>query len=129
MAIRGGRAEAESVWRTCAEAEPVWRTCAEAGDSIAAVRLAELLAARGDLGGAVQELRAWADAGDENAARRLADVLAWRGDLDGLRARIDAGDQAAARKLPGLLIKQGRSGEAERLRRFGLNPDGSIASA
>ena len=129
LAIRGGRAEAESVWRTCAEAEPVWRTCAEAGNSIAAVRLAELLAARGDLGGAVQELRAWADAGDENAARRLADVLAWRGDLDGLRARIDAGDQAAARKLPGLLIKQGRSGEAERLRRFGLNPDGSIASA
>jgi hypothetical protein len=30
-------------------------------------------------------------------------------------------------KLPGLLIKQGRGEEAERLRRFGLNPDGSIA--
>ena len=28
---------------------------------------------------------------------------------------------------PPRLVKQGRGGEAERLRRFGLNPDGSIA--
>jgi len=28
-----------------------------------------------------------------------------------------------------VLLKQGRREEAERLRRFGLNPDGSIASA
>jgi hypothetical protein len=28
-----------------------------------------------------------------------------------------------------LLIRQGGDEEAERLRRFGLNPDGSIASA
>jgi hypothetical protein len=46
-----------------------------------------------------------------------------------LRARADAGDQDATRELPGLLIKQGRREEAERLRRFGLNPDGSIAWA
>jgi hypothetical protein len=31
--------------------------------------------------------------------------------------------------MQGLLAKQGRDVEAERLRRFGLNPDGSIASA
>jgi hypothetical protein len=30
---------------------------------------------------------------------------------------------------PELLAMQGRGGEAERLRRFGLNPDGSIADA
>jgi hypothetical protein len=30
-------------------------------------------------------------------------------------------------QLVSLLIKQGRGEEAERLRRFGLNPDGSIA--
>jgi len=28
-----------------------------------------------------------------------------------------------------MLIRQGRGEEAEQLRRFGLNPDGSIASA
>jgi hypothetical protein len=59
----------------------------------------------------------------------LTEVLAERGDLDELRARTDAGDEHAAKELPGLLIKQGRHEEAERLRRFGLNPDGSIACA
>jgi len=55
-----------------------------------------------------------------------------RGDLDQaeqlLRARADAGD-GAADLLADLLTKQGRGEEAERLRRFGLNPDGSIACA
>ncbi len=58
------------------------------------------------------------------------------GDLDGaaqvLRARDDAGDGYAARRLAGLLaevlIKKGPSDEVERLRRFGLNLGGSIAS-
>jgi hypothetical protein len=88
-----------------------------------------LLVERGDLDGVAQILRTRADAGDEYAARELADLLAQRGDLDGLRARADAGDQDATRELSGLLIKQGRREEAERLRRFGLNPDGSIAWA
>ena len=119
----------------------------------AARRLAELLAERGDL----DELRARADAGDGDAAGRLAGLLAERGDLDELRARADAGDEAAAggwptcwpsaatwtscapgptpatgtppEQLADLLTKQGRGEEAERLRRFGLNPDGSIACA
>ena len=95
------------------------------GDEHAAGRLADLLADRGDVDG----LRARIDAGDEHAAGRLADLLADRGDVDGLRARIDAGDEHAAGRLPELLIKQGRGEEAERLRRFGLNPDGSIADA
>ena len=63
------------------------------------------------------------------AARRLTDLLAERGDLDGLRARTDAGDRDAASRLAGLLVKQDRSEEAKRLRRFDLNPDGSIAYA
>lgn len=41
----------------------------------------------------------------------------------------DAGDGRAASLLADLLIKQGRSEEAERLRRLGLNLDGSIAWA
>jgi TIR domain len=103
------------------------RARADAGDRNAAARLAGLLAERGDL----DELRARADAGDGHAADRLVGLLAERGDLDGLRARADAGDVSAADRLVGLLadllIKQGRGEEAEQLRRFGLNPDRSIA--
>ena len=105
------------------------RTRADAGDGTAAWQLARLLGGRGDL----DELRARADAGDENAARELARLLAWRGDLDELRTRAVGGDENAAwelaRLLADLLIKQGRGEEAEQLRRFGLNPDGSIACA
>ena len=69
-----------------------------------------------------------ADTGDEYAASRLAGLLlAERGELDQLRARADTGDEYAASQLADLLIQQGRNEEAERLRRFGLNPDGSIA--
>ena len=104
----------------------ILRARADAGDGFAARRLARLLAERGDLDG----LRARADAGDADAARRLAGLLSERGDLDGaiqiLRARADAGDADAGR-LAELLTQQGRSQEAERLRRFGLNLDGSVA--
>lgn len=65
-----------------------------------------------------------------SAAWVLAELLAERGDLDERRSRADAGDKDAAVRLAGLLIKQrqGEEGEeAERLRQFGLNPDGSIA--
>ena len=99
------------------------------GRPSAARWLAGLLAEGGDLDG----LRARADAGEEAAAERLAGLLTERGDLDGLRARTNAGEWLAAERLDvllaDLLIKQGRGEEAERLRRFGLNPDGSIASA
>jgi hypothetical protein len=52
-----------------------------------------------------------------------------RGSLDELRARINTDDQEVARQLHGLLAKQGRAEGAEQLRKFGLNPDGSISSA
>jgi hypothetical protein len=103
------------------------RARADEGDRDAAGRLADLLAEHGDLDG----LRARAEAGDEAAAGRLVDLLAERGDLDGLRARTNAGDRIAAERLvdllADLLIKQGRDEEVARLRKFGLNPDGSIA--
>ena len=107
------------------EAEQVLRTRADAGDELAAGQLARLLEKRGNL----DELRTRADAGDPFAAGRLAELLARRGDLDELRARAEAGDPDAAGRLVDLLTEQGRAKEAERLRRFGLNPDGSIASA
>jgi len=109
------------------------RARADAGDGDAAWRLAALLAERGEVDG----LRGRADAGDGLAASHLAKLLAARGDLDGLRGRADAGDGYAAWRLARLLaelqanqlIEQGRGEEAAQLRRFGLNPDGSIASA
>ena len=101
------------------------RARADDGDRDATERLAELLAERADL----DELRARADDGDRFAAQLLAELLAERGDLEGLRARAAVGDGAAASQLVGLLTKQGRDGEAERLRRFGLNLDGSISRA
>ena len=107
----------------------LYRLATDAGDEDAAEWLAELLARRGDLAG----LRARADARDGHAAELLARLLAERGDLDELRARADVGVEGAAgllaQLLADLLIKQGRSEEAERLLRFGFNPDGSIASA
>jgi hypothetical protein len=105
------------------------RARADVGDRAAASRLADLLAERGDK----EELRARADAGDWSAATELAGLLIKHGDLEGLRARVDAGDRAAARQLASLLakrlIKQGLGEEAQRLRMYGLNLDGSVACA
>ena len=102
---------------------PLYRRAADAGDSRAAGRLAELLARRGDIDG----LRTRADAAGSAAARRLAGLLAKRGDLEGLRTRADTGDHQAAGGLAELLTMRGQGEEAERLCRFGLEPDGSIA--
>jgi hypothetical protein len=91
-----------------------------------AQRIADWQAENGKLDG----LRARADAGDWDAARRLAELLAKRGDLDGLRARADVGDgDTVVGPMADLLMNTGRSEEAQRLRQFGLNPDGSIACA
>ena len=99
-----------------------------AGDGTASPALAGILAARGGSGD-IAELGDLADAGDLFAAMRLADVLAAHGDVAGLRARVDVGDWFAARLLPGTMIAQGQPDEGERLQRFGLNLDGSIAEA
>ena len=111
-------------------AAQVLRARDDAGGGRAATALAVLLEERGDLDGAEQILRPWADAGDEHAARRLAGLLEKRGDLDGaeqiLRVSVDVGSWDYS-ELAQVLTKQGRGEEAERLYRFGLNPDGSIA--
>ena len=94
-----------------------------------ALELAARLEERGDLDGAAQILRGRADDGDQEAARQLAYLLKKQGDLDELCARAVVGDEDAAEQLAELLMEKGRGEEAERLRRFGLNPDGSIARA
>ena len=72
-------------------------------------RLADLLAKRGDLDGAIQIMRAWSDDRwwGEEAAGRLAELLAERGDLNRLRARADAGNWEAAWRLARLLSERG----------------------
>ena len=84
---------------------------------------------RGELDGSIRILRARADAGYMPAAARLAGLLAERGDLERLRAQVATGDEDAGERLAELLIKQGPAQEAERLRQFGLDPDGSVACA
>jgi hypothetical protein len=91
----------------------LYRRAADAGDLNAAMKLAALLAERGDL----DELRARADAGDWAADRWLAAQLAEGGDLDELRARADAGDWAAAQRLAGLLAERGDPDEAAQVLR------------
>jgi hypothetical protein len=133
------------------------RALADVGDDYAANRLAGLLVDRGDLGEQVLRARAAAGdifaavelreqcgdldeqllqvravLGDDYAAYQLADLLVDRGDADGaeqvLRAQVDAGDWKARKRLVDLLSYVGRIEEGDRLRRFGLDPDGSIAS-
>ncbi|MFE5507577.1 tetratricopeptide repeat protein [Amycolatopsis japonica] len=78
---------------------------------------------------AVELLRSKCGSGDRYYTRRLAELLRKLGLVDELRARIDLGDEDAAWSLGELLIQQGRADEAERLRRFGMTPEGEIASA
>jgi hypothetical protein len=73
------------------------------------MRLAGLLAERGDLEEAAQVPRPRGDAGDVIALIELAMLLARHGDLDALRAQADAGNAAAVWHLNELLEKRVRS--------------------
>ena len=107
------------------------RARVDAGDEHAALQLAGLLKARGDLDGAEQILRARSHAGDRYAARELAGLLEDRGDLDGaeqiLRARAHAGDRYAARELAGVLGRRGDMAGAEQVSRNRTGHDEHLA--
>ena len=96
---------------------PLLRQLADAGDTSAAIRLADLLSEQGR----TDELRERADAGDRWAADRLADLLVRQGRTDDathlLRERAGAGDRWAARRLVALLLEQGRTDDATHLLR------------
>jgi hypothetical protein len=104
----------------------------------------------------MQELRNRVGQGDGIAAEELACVLRHRGDLPGLRTRFEAGDGAAGSELVRLLEKRGdvaaavavlwqkleggwnvvndlirlteNRALARRIRNYGLNADGTVAS-
>ena len=111
------------------EAIEFLRGRADAGVGLADIALTSLLAELGDL----DELRSRAGAGDGTAATLLASLLAGRGNLDEaiqvLRRVADTGSgDGNISQLADLLTQQGHGEEAERLHRYGLNPDGSTAS-
>ncbi len=92
-------------------------------DLMASMHLAWLLQDTGD----VTELRARADDfGD--AAHALAELLAAQGRADELISELCAGNRSALSAWAGLLNARGEHERAERLRIFGVNADGSIAS-
>ncbi len=84
------------------------------------------LAWHGDRDGAEQILRTPADADDGQAASSWATCWPSAATWTRCAPGPPPGLGFAGGYLPGLLTKQGRAEEAERLERSGLNPDGSI---
>lgn len=99
------------------------RDRADAGDDAASSQLANLLAEQGRL----DELRTRTDAGDVRAAWRLTELLDQQRRPDELWDEVDAGTLDAGQHLIDLLDRTGHTDQAEQIRNFGLNPDGSIA--
>ena len=73
------------------------------------------------------------DGGDINAALRLVHSLACTGDFDESlpirRALVDRGVPGAVDELAATLVELGRSREAYRLARFGVDADGCIENS
>ncbi|ONH22300.1 hypothetical protein BL253_36115 [Pseudofrankia asymbiotica] len=104
-------------------------TRARQGDQGAAATVAYRLVENGHDEEAEPFLRDLADANIGLGPTMLADLLARRGDLDGLQERVALGNAYAAGPLADLLEQRGDHDEAARLRRFGFNADGSIATS
>jgi hypothetical protein len=90
-----------------------------------------VLAGQGNVSEAIEILRDRTNAGDWWAAGQLAGLLAELGNvseaIEVLRTEVDAGTPTAAERLITMLAEQGETASAARMRRFGLNPDGSIS--
>jgi len=74
-------------------------------------------------------LRMAADAGISGATARLVNALADQLDTAGLFAEIHAGTPSAIESLANALERQGNYVASSNIRRFGLTPDGSIATS
>ncbi|GGM45125.1 hypothetical protein ACFFX1_43080 [Dactylosporangium sucinum] len=97
-------------------------------DSDAASRLADLLVRNDEDDEAIALLEEQAGNGDWSAPWRLAGVLADRGDVDELRARSDGGDDDAAWRLADLLRSDGRLDEAAQLLRRRAEAGNAVAA-
>ena len=114
---------------------------ARRGDLDAAIRYAEVAATYkitsdlvkalvedGRVDRALDYLRSKVKAGGGGLSSLLNSLLREHGRDRELRARISAGDQWAWLPLHELLVEQGRTAEAKRLREFGLTSDGEVAT-
>jgi hypothetical protein len=86
--------------------------------------LAVLLAKQGQ----VRELQGSAYPGTERVPNYEAELLAKHGQVEELRTEVDAGTPYVGYHLADLLIRQGQVEQGTRMKQFGLDPDGSIAS-
>jgi predicted negative regulator of RcsB-dependent stress response len=111
------------------EAIEVLRAWGDGGDGSAEKRVTELLVEQGRVDEAIEVLRVCVEAGNESAGRPLVDLLARRGHIEALKAEVDAGNPDAESRLIEAVSDQGGIARinAERMRKFGLNADGSIA--
>ncbi|MFJ4102405.1 tetratricopeptide repeat protein [Amycolatopsis japonica] len=99
------------------------------GDVPALLQLALLHASRGSLAESIAILQPLAEGGYVWAAIHLTELLAENGREAELLTFARQGIVGASDRLADLLEARGQAHEAERLRTFGLNPDGTIASA
>ncbi|MEW1777110.1 hypothetical protein [Streptomyces sp. NPDC086777] len=115
------------------EAEQLYRQAAARGDNFALVDLAEERKLAGDLEGVRRLYPEVAVGGDIGAVDRLAELLEQAGDREGVtqlyRQALDAGERGALDRLAKLREQVGDIEGAERLRQFGLGPDGAPPEA
>ncbi|MGW5557625.1 hypothetical protein ACWER9_10430 [Micromonospora sp. NPDC003944] len=102
------------------------------GDEEAETLILTALLDVGRVDEAVAELRRqieedFDNGGDIDPAEQLAELLASHNLIDELKAELRAGNPCAGRWLVNLLTDQGQVEQAHLLRRFGLNPDGTVA--
>ncbi|MEU4442751.1 hypothetical protein AB0K14_00320 [Actinosynnema sp. NPDC050801] len=90
-------------------------------------KIAKALVEDGQVDRALEFLRSKVD-DDGGLSSLLNTLLRDHGRDRELRARISTGDKWAWLPLHELLVEQGRTVEAQRLREFGLTPDGEIAT-
>jgi hypothetical protein len=109
------------------------RARAVAGDDLAESVILTTLIEHGLVDGAVAELHRQVDdgiddSGDIDPAGELADLFVSSNRIGDLKAEIQAGNRCAGRRLVDVLTAQGKFEQADRIRRYGLNPDGTIAT-
>jgi hypothetical protein len=103
------------------------------GDELAETLILTALLDLGRVDDAVAELRRQIEEDFDNGggidpAEQLAELLASHNLVDELKAELLSGNPCAGRWLVKLLTDQGQVEQAHLLQRFGLNPDGTVAS-
>ena len=128
---RGGLARVLERAGRIDDAVAVWQPAAQAGDIYAMRALADLLERSGQMHAAVTVWEPAAQEGNTAAMRTVADLLDKAGRTGiaewWLRNAVQHADAESLAELAGLLQRAGRADEADRVMKFGLDPDGRTA--